>query len=1039
MDKYNEVQRAAVGAKNTLGLPEHTVKDFSTSSYTFDASVFKKKSVPFPREISEVMQAGGNIGTVDGLNLVWASERGRVVLWNFAASLVHEIETKTSEVLAIYPIQPKAGTFIKNVHSCLLLFTDAEVSLVCLCTDPIAFVETGAIAGLPVQMSAVCETRDERVFLGGIDGNIYEFVYGCSRWTGNNSASVTCLTSGLLSHLLPFIYAMGKRTMVLQILPTKRGFLVLYEDGVVDAFDTQNRFRKIRTADLSPLKIRDPATLQMLPINGGGYEVYLMLPNGERAFLDGGGFIAGRRTLPPNRTQRVNRGGVPQITTQESFYSIGKHLVILGKTGNEGVVSVISPNRDKEGPAENCSTIFASSSGYLQAALASQEFTGRQILNPAEKLLMGEELVLLAPDRIDTFQIMEGVEYMERATTNPEGLMLFKQRNGPEHTLHAALYAIALGNSSIAIENLFKKTTDIHRHVISDCMGSIIYSLWDRDLLEVLAVQAGNDLEANLYLEELERAIEKLQRLKMFVLRHSTSQESLRLADGHTVTDGISDVIETLQYIAILFETDALYVLSETYKQATLEEDSPAISLSTLVYPDSRYRKTSLEILVDLHLRQKASIEGISEALNEKCPTLFALSDSLYLRGKEAIEKATRATTKEDKNWYLEKSINFFQKASRDQIPAIVEAYAKIKYSRGILYIVRAVFNQLTKEESVAHLSRAICTEEFLKEGLQDERASFCTCLLDAVIVKIKNNEVSIDILLKAKSRYLEEYLNRLDETSDDIELCDLVWKYHLKNHTYQIAALYLLRTAERARPFITLQKRIEYLAIACTMQAASGPNHALANGPIKEFAPKLGKIARDRLDMAQKQLDVMSAVADIYNPENIAPEVEDQISSVFVRLETELLGYEELFEICVTHGFSLLALKISTMGLVDDDTLHKQLWNDVLSGDYNYCVRVLQDNKVATSSVSAELLGEILLKKRLAYPEGKNVGLVLLGLGYSSITVARIFEEKAESTEYASPKEKRAVLNEAVAFCESQNLSELAHRMTCLKTTLGL
>ncbi|KAI5190485.1 nuclear pore complex protein Nup155 [Nematocida sp. AWRm77] len=1038
MEKYNQIQRAVQDAKNSVLMPSHFVKDFSTSTYTFDPIVVKKDSVGFPREVTEVLQEGGNVGLVEGMNILWTSSKRRLVLWNFSSSLIHEMDIRSHKIMSVYPIHPKKEVFVGSIHLCLLLFTERDISLMCLCNNPVAFVDMELSAFLPVQMNCVCETHDQRVLLGGVDGNIYEFVYDRTSWFGGRKAKIVCHTSGTLSHLLPFIYAIGKRSAVSQIVPTKQGSLILYEDNMLDSFEYRGRFKRVRTADLSLLNLKSREKVQLLPMNGNGYEACLALGDGRRAFLDGNGVVVGIRKLPPSRTHRANKMTGPQDITTESFFSVSKHLVVLGKKDQEGAVMVISPNRGEETPPENCSTLFVGQAGYIQAVGMALDPIGKPVENQAENLLRGQGIALLSFSKIDIYQILDGLEIMERSSTHPEALFSFRQRSGTEYSFLCSLYAVSLGVSSVSIDNLFRKSSSLHNHYITHCAGIIVSGVWSKNILDVLS-ENNSMSEGNKYLEEIEQCIDKIEKLKKYVTREVQSLDTLHIQGPFTVLDMLGDVIETLKYIGILLETDAVYVLKETARRMGQDPKTFPATFAFLLTPDSPQRKISLEALIDLHIAQNSSIDTIAGTLNEKCPILFALSDTLLLRGKEAVERALRSTSEEDRKWYLDRSISFFQKTSVVHLSSVVELYVKAKFPAGVLSVLKGGFQSVDRATAARYFSMVEYTEEFLREALKDERPLFCSALLDSVIQQIKADKLSIDILLKAKSSYLEEYLEMLDRTGTDIELCDLVWKYHLKNRNYKTASLYLFRAAERVQPFITLQKRIEYLAIACTMQSASTSQKTPITGPIREFAPRLGTMAKERLDMAQKQADVMSSIAGMYTPGRFSLEEERKIEGIFARLETELLGYEELFDICVMFGFSLLALKISNAGVIEDQLLSKQLWEDTLSGDYEHCLNLLLENKDITSSTTIDLLTEILLKKRLESTSTRNLGEELLLLGFSAVSVARVLEAKASSLEHISPHNKKIILNEAVRFCETQNLINIMNRLLVIKRTLGL
>ncbi|KAI5180954.1 nuclear pore complex protein Nup155 [Nematocida sp. AWRm80] len=1035
MNKYNEVQSAIIDVTSTIGHPADILEK-DTGKYSTDTLMFKKDIIQMPREILQ-MSHGGTMGNIDELSLVWSAKEGKLLLWDYSTYLINEIDVGVENVLAVYPVVPKPGVYASTVDICLLVFTDKEIAMVCRCNNPLAYLPMEMVVGLPVQMSCVCEYAEGRVVLGGTDGNIYEYVYGNLGWFKSHSAKVVCHTQSIFTNLMPFMQAMNKKPPVIQILPTRKGVLVLHEDNTLDAYELTSKIRKIRTTDLLAQNITAKDKLTLIKMEGREHQAYLMVSTGARYLLDSNGTIIGQKNLPAHRDKGI-KTDLPHNIQNERYFKVGDNLVALGTRDTEGVITLISPNPAEVVvgiPKENCSVITASSKAIC---IISSSIGRPPKNNRAEYLVKGREFAVLTPTGIETYQIMDGYEFIQRAGTNPEGLFSYLQRVGESDTLVAALYSRALGVVSMSIDTLFKKQAHLLKRAISRCLAILIYSVWEIPLTQVVQ---GVDIDPNEYLEAVEQAMVRLKRLRLYVIKESESAGQHR----HSVTEGIvllTSVIEMLQFMLILLGSDIQYILKEAAERLQEKEIYP--SLDNLLNPENPLRKTFLNILIDMHLSQKASIDSISALLNEKCPTIFALNETLFLKGKEALEKASRARLPEDKTWYMNKSIEYFQASARNHIKDIVDLYEAADYPRGILLALKAGIDELEKDEAVKYFSRVKYTDEILREALTDNRAFYCNTLLDSVIEKIRSKELGIDILLKSRSPYLEDYLDRLDRTSDNIDLCDLVWKYHLKKGSYSTAALYLFRTAERTTPFITLQTRIKYLAIACTMQAASETKENAPTGKINDYSPKLGMVAKDRLDMAQTQAEIMSAIASMYSPEKTTnssnrtldlPEVE----KVFDRLEKTLLSYEELFEICVGFGFSLIALKIAAKGQIEDRYLNKQLWLDTLKGPYSVAIQTLRENKELAASAPIDIVTDILIDKRLKETKGENLGNVLLFLGFSPVTIARLLESKAETSEHSDPHNKRIILSDSIAFCEEHSLSTLAHRMISIKRSLGL
>ncbi|KAH9385402.1 uncharacterized protein NEMAJ01_0298 [Nematocida major] len=1026
MDKYSEVQAAVKDLEDMINVPLETIKNYD-SGYTMDAIVYKKESLPMQKEIVEIVHDQGSIGVIEGVSSVWASARGKVVIWNYKTQMVSEMEIKSQEVQAIFAVKSNKYVFTSNVQNCILVFTENSIDMLCLCKNPASYISMDVSVSLPVKMTCVCETSEGRVFMGGADGNIYEYVYRERTWLKGCTAKLVSRTHGAMTHLLPFLYAMGSRPAILQMVATRKGLLVLFKDNTLEAYELGAHLRKIRNADLPELNTKEK--IQLVKGDDGACQAYLVLPDATRVFIDENGYMLGKRKMTPTRIR--SRLVAPSSIKNEVFHRIGRTLVSIGQKESEMFITVITANKADPIASENCCSVVAGAE-YMCAAATG----GKPWKNLAEEMFTGEEVVFLAPNRLDIYHIMNGVELMERASTNPEGMFAFMQRNGPEQALVSALYAVAGGASSPAIDSFFKKSEGLQKSAAIMCASMIVFKVWQIDIYALLKDES--DIDIGDYVDELEQAAKKAKRLKNFVVRECTNINNIRISED-TVIDLLENAAETLNYIIILLESDALYIFDEAQKNSDAELK---FTFCEFLKPVTHLRRLTLNALVDLNLRQKASIDSVTTDLNEKCSTLFALADTLLLKGKEAIEKASRASTEEDRKWHLIKSMEFFTKAAAKQyLPEIVQMYSKVNFSKGILYAIRSGFNSISEKEATEYFKQIECTEEILQEGLKDERPALCNALLNAAIAKIEEGRLSIDVLLKIKSPYLEDYLDRLDRMSETMSMCDLTWKYHLKNENYSAAALYLMRSAERAKPVINLQKRIEYLSIAKTMQAAVRcGEEPLLTGQIRNYSPRLGKNAKDRLAMAQMQADVMGCLVSMYTSEGGEFVQNSTVEETFVKLDTTLLGFEELFEICVMFGFSVLALKIAARGEIEDARLMKALWEDALSGPYEKSVQMIKSNPDIIKGAPIDMLFDMLIKKKADAPQkGENIGSALVSFGNSVMKVASLLEKKAASPEHSAPSSKRIIFEEAVVFCEMHNLTDIAHRMNSFRMSLGL
>jgi Nup133 N terminal like/Non-repetitive/WGA-negative nucleoporin C-terminal len=1029
--KYEALCEALVETGNGLSKAKCAFPEFFSDNYTFDPTMFRRDVSSFPHDIYNLILSGGRVGAADGLNMVWASNKERIIFWNYSTSYVEEMSTHGSDVVDVKPITPKAGVFREEIYKCLVVLSESEVRLLCLSRSPFALIPAEMVAILPVEMKCLLE-RDGRVLMGGVDGEIYEFSYDGENGWFSKRAKVESLTSSFMAYLIPIVYSMGRRSAVRSLCSTRTGVIVLYSDGTLSSYELSGKtLRKIRDVDVSGVGERmDGRGTRLFENVGGGYEACVVSTNGKRIFLNGSGEVVGIRGMP---VVKKSRNAVVHESKEHSSYKVDRNLVMIGSCANESSITLISPNSDESAPIppENFTTCLIGSEKPVCVGISSSDCIGKPPLNSVAEQLFGCEIVLVYRERVETYQIMYGVDFMQRAGANPEHLMFFRYRAGLRISLICALYSVGMGHNSLAVESLFLKNPAEQNHCILHTVCYILFYLWDKDLR---AISKSED--APQFVGEMASAVERLSNLKRFVKKH-------RRKDTDESAEMLAEVLEMLSYMSIVVDSAESVIEETKARLASMGETLPGISLRSLADEKNKsVKEASLHVLMDIHLRKNSSIDALTTTLNAKCPSFFALNDVLFFKGKEMVERGRAATTVEEREWCFERSMWYFKRISEKNVPEVAELHCAVGNYRGALGIVKHWFYYLERTDILKYLERALCTKEILREALADEREDFCACVLDVAVGRVGSGTMPSSEFLDLDSPFLEEYLENLEEISDEAEKYDLIWKYHLKRKRYKEAYLYLLKIAERRCSRLPLKKRIEYLALASSAYlAASEGRRDEVRGRISLFNPRLGTNARERLEMAQAQSEVLTALGGLYEKKRkMGRALSDFISSAFRRLELELLSYEELFsEYCVPCGFSVLALKIGGKGVIEDRSVLGELWNSALSSSYEEAVCLLRSGAFCESVMDLDVVGDVLVRRRTESKEGENLCSALVSLGFSLVAVLRLLEVKAKGSEYAAPGKKKLILEEAIEFCKAKKQLDFQRRFSDLKSALGL
>lgn len=152
-------------------------------------------------------------------------------------------------IIDVALVKPKAGIFVSSIKYLLVVVTATEVTLLGVTFSNNTTDETGGDliihrTGLQfpcdeINMLAVCGSRTGRIFAGGQDGNLYEFVYQSEEGWFTRKCRKLNRTSSAFSYLAPTFLRRSQSGTAILSLTYDSGRNVLYsisEDSSIQAF-----------------------------------------------------------------------------------------------------------------------------------------------------------------------------------------------------------------------------------------------------------------------------------------------------------------------------------------------------------------------------------------------------------------------------------------------------------------------------------------------------------------------------------------------------------------------------------------------------------------------------------------------------------------------------------------------------------------------------------------------------------------------------------------------------------------------------------
>ncbi|GLG97236.1 Nuclear pore complex protein Nup155 [Gryllus bimaculatus] len=223
--------------------------------------------LPLPPEVMEHfghMQCRCNMGLFTEISRAWLTIDTDIYVWTYEhGSDVAYFDGVGETIVSVGLAKPKPGIFNNFVRYLLVLTTTVEVVVLGvtfsntkegplgvleemhLIPDPVFVVPTDGVT-----MTTTTCTESGRIFMGGVDGNLYEIVYQAeSGWFGKRCKKVNHST-GTLSFLVPsFVsYAFTEEDQIVQIsVDNSRNILyTLSEKGTVTVYDLGSDGKSMR-------------------------------------------------------------------------------------------------------------------------------------------------------------------------------------------------------------------------------------------------------------------------------------------------------------------------------------------------------------------------------------------------------------------------------------------------------------------------------------------------------------------------------------------------------------------------------------------------------------------------------------------------------------------------------------------------------------------------------------------------------------------------------------------------------------------------
>ncbi|KAI8873984.1 nucleoporin-domain-containing protein [Ramicandelaber brevisporus] len=195
----------------------------------------------------DLLQCRCFLGVFPEISRVWMTVDHRLFLWNYEnPSDFYAYEEQDQIIVNVALVRPKPSVFVDHVRHVIVVATPAEVFLLCASVDgpsaggDLALYSTQFVVPADgINFVSIVGTAQGRIFMGGNDGNIYEFQYQAQAGWFTSQYSKVNLTANQISRAIGNLF--GTQDSIRQLVVdnernllysvTKSSVLTVYDLG----------------------------------------------------------------------------------------------------------------------------------------------------------------------------------------------------------------------------------------------------------------------------------------------------------------------------------------------------------------------------------------------------------------------------------------------------------------------------------------------------------------------------------------------------------------------------------------------------------------------------------------------------------------------------------------------------------------------------------------------------------------------------------------------------------------------------------------
>ncbi|XP_048037305.1 nuclear pore complex protein Nup155 isoform X1 [Megalobrama amblycephala] len=490
--------------------------------------------------------------------------------------------------------------------------------------------------------------------------------------------------------------------------------------------------------------------------------------------------------------------------------------------------------------------------------------------------------------------------------------------------------------------------------------------------------------------------------------KYHTEAQAFEKASLQAMQQLIHRSCQTLALWKLLCDHQFSLIISEMPKE--FQDQIKAVSFKDVVVSGRELTGALVTALINVYIKDSASVDTVSAHLRDICPLLYSSDDSICSKANELLQSSRQIQNKLDKERTLKESLRLYQQISHHtDLPLVCSQYRQVRFYEGVVELCLTAADKKDPQKLGPHFYRNGEPEED-STGQQacQERLSCYKCITDTMQELVNQSKAApqspsvpkqpgppvmtsdpnmlsnedaaahfeqmlglaqrsqdelfhialynwliqadlTDKLLEVNSPYLEDHLmHMIKQDQSKVRNMDLLWRYYEKNRSFGKAAHVLARLADMHSTEISLKQRLEYISRAILSAKSSSCVSSL--GADGEFLHEL----EEKMEVVRIQVQIQETLRRQYSQH---PSVQGAIT----QLDSELMDITKLYGEFADH-FRLSECKLAIIHCAghSDPILVHSLWQEIIEKELSDSVAMSPADRMRALSLKLVSLGKL-------------------------------------------------------------------------------